>query len=89
MFPSHMTAAYQISDALVDPDRREKLFIILRYHVTCNNRCAHKSQEHKNTCGIQTHKGSPFQAHLPDFPCYQSPPVTPAWLILLINANAK
>jgi len=32
---SHRTTAYQTSDALVDPDSREKQFTVLRYHVTC------------------------------------------------------
>ena len=49
--PSHRTTTYQTNDALVDPDSREKQFTVLSYHVTCNNRYAHKSQEHKITCG--------------------------------------
>ena len=49
-FPSDRTTAYQTSGVLVDPDSREKQFTVLRYHVTCNNKCAHKSQEHKITC---------------------------------------
>ena len=83
------TTAYQTNVAFVDPESKEIQFTVLRYHITCNNKCAHKSQEHKITCGIQTHKGSPFQAHLPNFSCYHSPPVTPAWLISLINASAR
>ena len=35
-------------------------------------------------CGIQTHKGSPFQAHIPGFPQLQSPRVTPP-LVNFIN----
>jgi len=71
--PSHKTTAYQTSDALVNSDSREKQFTVLRYHVTYNNRCAHKSQEHKITCGIQTHKDRPFK-HTPWFPLL---PVSP------------
>ena len=48
---SYKITAYQTNDALVDPDSREKQFTLLRYHVICNNRCVHKSQEHKITCG--------------------------------------
>jgi len=49
--PSHWTAAYKTSDALEDPDSKEKQFTVLRYLVTCNNWCVYKSQEHKNMCG--------------------------------------
>ena len=86
--PSHRTTAYQTNDALVDPGSKEKQFIILRYHVTCNNRCAHKSQEYKITRGKA--RGG---AILPSTPC-SSPllpvsPVTPAWLISLNNASTR
>jgi len=49
--PSHRITANQTSGVLVDPDSREKQFTVLRYHVTSNNKCTHKSQEHKITCG--------------------------------------
>ena len=65
--PSHRTVAYQTSDVLVDPDNREKQFTVLRYLVS-NNRCAHKSQEHKITCG-KTLGG----AALPSTPFWISP----------------
>jgi len=48
--PSHRITAYQTSGVLIDHRSREKQFTVLRYHVTCNNRCAHKSQEQKITC---------------------------------------
>ena len=40
--PSSRTTTYQISDALVDPDSREKQFNVLMYHVTSNNGSVHK-----------------------------------------------
>ena len=46
-----MITTYQTSGALVDPDSRETEFTVLRYHVTSNNKCTHKSQEHKITYG--------------------------------------
>ena len=50
------------------PDSRKKQFIVLRYHVTCNNKCAHKSQDHKNTRSyvVRPSEEPPFQVHLPD-----------------------
>ena len=63
--PSHKTTAYQTSDVLVDPDSREKQFTVLSYHVTCNNKCAHKSQEHKITCG-KALRGATHPRYLPD-----------------------
>jgi len=71
--PSYKIVTYQTSVVLVDPDSREKQFTVLKYHVTCNNRCAHKLQEHMITCGIQTHERSPFQAHLPGSPATSLP----------------
>jgi len=52
------------NDMFVDPEQQgEKQFGVLRY---TSKRCAYELQDHMNTCGIQTHKGSPFQAYLPD-----------------------
>ena len=63
--PSHKTTAYQISGELVDPNSREKQFTVLRYHVTCNNKYAHRSQEHKVTCG-KAPGGADFPSTSPD-----------------------
>ena len=84
--PSHRTTAYQTSDALVDHDSREKQFTVLRYHVHV---IIGARIDNKITCGIQTDKGSPFQAYLPKFPLLSVSPVITAWLISLINTSAK
>jgi len=62
--PSHRTTAYQTSGELMDHDSRVKQFTVLKYHVTCNNKCAHRSQEHKITCG-KTLGGAALQSTPP------------------------
>ena len=67
---SPRTAAYQTSDALVDPDSREKQFTVLRYHVTSKKE---RAQITRSCVASKPTRGRPSKHTFQDFPCYSLP----------------